>query len=70
MCIMNVGFFLYLKFQRSSLPLQMLLYFNSWYFGLCFFLNLALFTYKGMFAAVAPVRYSSSSTIHDNGAFI
>jgi transmembrane protein 216 len=33
---------------RSSLPFQMLMFFNSWYFVLFFFLELALFTYKGL----------------------
>jgi hypothetical protein len=33
--------------QLSSLPLQILVYFNWWYAGFFFITNIALFMYKG-----------------------
>mmetsp|Transcript_18867 Transcript_18867/g.32473 ORF Transcript_18867/g.32473 Transcript_18867/m.32473 type:complete len:144 (+) Transcript_18867:41-472(+) len=32
----------------SSLPFQVLVYFNSWYCGIYFWLNIAIFIYKGL----------------------
>ena len=52
--------------QRSSLPYEILLYLNGWYFGLFFVCECLLYAFKGKCDQKNPIHAQLDCIISDN----